>query len=262
MNPKLIAIIAAFSVLFLLEQLLPYYRTAGGREDFIRESGNIMLALLNAAVSAVFAYVVTMPVLEWTGEFYRGLRAASLPVPVPVLALISFLLLDCWTYWWHRINHSNAFFWRFHRVHHSDTLLSASTHFRFHTGEIMLSMIIRLPLLAALGLPLPYLLAYDLVLNVCSLFQHGNFRMAEPVDRALRALLVTPMMHRVHHSTEWRETNSNYATVFSFWDRIFGSYRHRRYADPPRIGMNILRSERWNRISNLLRMPFAGKDVQ
>lgn len=260
MNAKLVSIVGVFALLFLLERLMPYYRTAGGREEFVRESGNIMLALINAVLSAVFTYAITMPVLAWAGDFHRGLHAAVLPVPLK--ALVAFLILDCWTYGWHRINHSQPFFWRFHRVHHSDTLLSASTHFRFHSGEILLSMIIRLPLLAVLGLPMIHLLAYDLALNVCSLFQHGNVRLAEPADRALRMIFVTPMMHRVHHSTEWRETNSNYSTVFSFWDRLFRSYRFRRYADAPRIGMNILRSARWNRIYNLLRMPFAGKDVQ
>ncbi len=138
---------------------------------------------------------------------------------------LAVLLLDLAIYWQHRLFHRIPLFWRLHRVHHSDIQFDVSTGVRFHPLELGASMLIKLGLVVALG-PHPLaVLAFEVLLSLGSLFTHSDFALPERLDRRLRRLLVTPSMHRIHHST-WRvETDSNYGFHLSIWDHLFGSYR-------------------------------------
>lgn len=138
---------------------------------------------------------------------------------------LAVVLLDLAIYLQHVLAHAVPAFWRLHRVHHSDRGFDATTGVRFHPLEILLSMTIKFAVIVALGAPAIAVLAFELLLNAGSLFNHGNVRLPSVLDRALRTLIVTPDMHRLHHSVLARELNSNFGFNLSLWDRLFGTYR-------------------------------------
>jgi len=138
---------------------------------------------------------------------------------------LALLLLDCAIYWQHRLMHSVPLLWRLHRVHHSDIAFDVSTGVRFHPLEIALSMLYKLALIWLLGPSALAVLVFELLLSLSSLFSHADVALPRPMDRRLRWVLVTPSMHRIHHSPIPHETNSNYSFNLSLWDRCFGSYR-------------------------------------
>jgi len=135
------------------------------------------------------------------------------------------VLLDGATYLWHVANHASPLLWRFHRVHHSDPDLDVTTAFRFHWGEILASSFWKIGIVILFGLSWPALFVFEVLLLLGAQFQHSNLRLPALADRALRLILVTPAMHRIHHSGLREESDSNYATLFSGWDRILGTYR-------------------------------------
>jgi sterol desaturase/sphingolipid hydroxylase (fatty acid hydroxylase superfamily) len=147
----------------------------------------------------------------------------SLPGPAAILAGV--LLLDLAIYLQHVLFHAVPALWRLHMVHHADLDVDATTGLRFHPVEIVLSMLIKLAAVAAIGPPVVAVIAFEVVWNATSMFNHGNVRIPERLDRVLRLFVVTPDVHRVHHSTRARETNSNYGFNFPWWDRLAGSYR-------------------------------------
>ena len=147
------------------------------------------------------------------------------------------LLLDLAVYLQHVMSHAVPLFWRFHRVHHADLDIDTTTGLRFHPVEILASMLYKMGLVLAIG-PDPWaVIVFETVLNGASMFNHGNVRIAGGVDRVLRWLIVTPDMHRIHHSTLAFETNSNFGFSVSFWDRLFGTYRAMPRAG--QLGMDI-----------------------
>lgn len=148
-----------------------------------------------------------------------------LPVPYWLAFVLSILLLDLTIYLQHRVFHAVPLLWRIHRMHHADLDLDVSSGGRFHTLEILLSALVKIAAVLALGVPALAVLAFEVLLNATSMFNHSNVYMPAAADRVLRGLLVTPDMHRVHHSIEMRETNSNYGFNLSWWDRLFGTYR-------------------------------------
>jgi sterol desaturase/sphingolipid hydroxylase (fatty acid hydroxylase superfamily) len=173
-------------------------------------------------------------------------------------APIAFLVLDCAIYWQHRIFHMVPLLWRLHRMHHADVELDVSSGFRFHPIEILLSMIIKAAVILAIGAPAIAVLAFEVVLNATSLFNHSNIRLPAELEPRLRRFLVTPEMHRIHHSVVRAEHDSNYGFNFAWWDRLFGSYRERAVAgdDALKIGLESFRAPEENRIDRLLTQPF------
>ena len=187
----------------------------------------------------------------------HGLRlSADAPLPVWAQWLIILLLFDLWQYTWHRINHRVRFLWRFHSVHHVDADMDASTAVRFHPVEIMLSFLARTVVMSLLGMSVGQMLLYESILLPVILFHHSNIKIPERSDRALRWLIVTPYMHWVHHSERQPETDSNYSSLLSVWDRIFRSFRLR--PDPERIvlGLDSYPEVNWRSIRGSLMMPF------
>lgn len=171
---------------------------------------------------------------------------------------LAVLLLDLAIYWQHRLMHAIPLLWRLHRVHHCDTGFDVTTGVRFHPLEIALSMGLKLALIAALG-PHPLaVLAFELLLSLASLATHADFALPRRIDRAVRLLLVTPSMHRIHHSVRREETDSNYGFHLSLWDRLFRSYRHAPADDEAAmpIGLAEFRSPREQSLAALLLNPF------
>lgn len=177
----------------------------------------------------------------------------------PWLAIpLALVLLDLAIYWQHRLFHAIPLLWRLHRVHHSDLGFDVSTGVRFHPLEIALSMLIKLGLIAVLGAPALAVLLFELLLSLGSLFTHADFALPQRLDRTLRRLLVTPSMHRIHHSNRRRETDSNYGFHLSIWDRLFRSYRSdaRGGETGMTIGLDEYRPAHQQRLLALLLQPF------
>lgn len=139
--------------------------------------------------------------------------------------VLSFLLLDFIIYIQHLLFHHMPILWRLHRMHHTDLDLDVSSGNRFHPLEIVISMVIKLASVVFLGVPAEVVIVFEVVLNASAMFNHGNIFLSAACDRLLRLILVTPDMHRVHHSTIVRETNSNFGFNFPWWDRLCGTYR-------------------------------------
>lgn len=145
--------------------------------------------------------------------------------PLWLKIILSLLLLDFIIYIQHFLFHHFPLLWRLHRMHHTDLDLDVTSGNRFHPLEIVISMLIKMAAVVILGVPAVAMLAFEVILNACAMFSHGNIKLTASADRLLRLLLVTPDMHRVHHSVIVRETNSNFSFNFPWWDRIFRTYR-------------------------------------
>ena len=149
----------------------------------------------------------------------------SFDAPSWLAFIAALLVLDLAIYLQHVVFHAVPILWRLHMIHHADRDFDVTTGVRFHPFEIVLSMVIKLAVIAALGPPVVAVVVFEVVLSTTSLFNHGNVRMPEGLDRVLRAFVVTPEMHRVHHSVHAYETNSNFGFNLPWWDRLFGTYR-------------------------------------
>jgi sterol desaturase/sphingolipid hydroxylase (fatty acid hydroxylase superfamily) len=215
---------------------------------------NLGLAALNAAVAHGFAFAVLF-VTEWSCGQRLGL-IHRLAGPAWLDWVLAILLFDCWQYWWHRLNHRLPFLWRFHAVHHADAALDATSGVRFHSVEIALSFVVRLLVLPLIGIRVPQLLVYEAMTLPVILFHHSNVRLPYRVDRALRWLIVTPWMHWVHHSRWQPETDSNYSSFLSLWDRLFGSFRLRERPQEIALGLDGWEEREWRGLPGMLLAPF------
>lgn len=172
--------------------------------------------------------------------------------------ILALLLLDLSIYIQHVAAHRIPLLWRLHRMHHSDLHLDASSALRFHPIEILLSMVWKAAVLWLLGAPAEAVLVFEVLLNAMAMFNHANIRIPDWLDRGLRLFIVTPDMHRVHHSIVWQETNSNYGFNISWWDRIFRTYKPDAAAGQlgMTIGVEQFRQPTDSRLDRLLLQPF------
>jgi sterol desaturase/sphingolipid hydroxylase (fatty acid hydroxylase superfamily) len=172
--------------------------------------------------------------------------------------LITVIFLDMMIYIQHVVVHMIPFFWRFHRVHHCDLDLDVSSGLRFHPFEIVGSMLFKIGLIFSLGPTPAAVLVFEAILNGMALFSHSNFKLPLWLDEKLRWVLVTPDMHRIHHSVVVRETNSNYGFNLSIWDRMLGTYIHNASKPQPEIviGVEEIRQPKEVGLLNLLTLPF------
>jgi sterol desaturase/sphingolipid hydroxylase (fatty acid hydroxylase superfamily) len=179
-----------------------------------------------------------------------------LRAPAPVAAVAGFLLMDWAYYWWHVATHRIPFLWRFHNVHHTDLDLDVSTAVRFHFGEILLSVPPRVGIVTLIGLHPATLVIYELVFECAVFFHHSNARLPLRLERWLNRVIVTPRMHGTHHSIVRHETDSNWGTIFSWWDRLHRSLRIDVPQDSITIGVAAWREESDLTLGKLLLMPF------
>jgi len=186
----------------------------------------------------------------------------ALTAPAWVTVPVSILLLDLAIYLQHVLFHAVPALWRLHRMHHADLEFDVTTGVRFHPIEILLSMAIKLGTVAALGAPAIAVLLFEVLLNGTSMFNHGNVRLPAHIDRVLRWIVVTPEMHRVHHSVVPHETNSNFGFNLPWWDRLSGTYRAQPAAghDGMTIGIEQFRDPRELRLDRMLLQPFRDDD--
>lgn len=253
MDAKPVIIISVLVLIFTLEGLIPHLQ---GRRLRIRHGlPHVLTAVLNGLLTRFFLAGITMQVTIWAHAHSPGLvRIAELRGAARMIAV--FLLFDVWMYYWHTANHRFSFFWRFHRAHHSDIEMDTTTALRFHPGELLLSSFIRLPVLILIGMSFGELVLFEVMLNISTLFHHSNLALPERWDRLLRVLIVTPNMHRVHHSVVRDETNSNYTSLLSLWDRLAGTFRMREDTRTITLGLQSFREEKYQRLWGFLITPF------
>jgi len=191
-----------------------------------RQLANLGMVLIDTVLLRL-AFPLLAVALAIQVDARSGGLFGAMDAPVWVEILLAFLLFDLTIYWQHRLLHTIPLLWPLHRVHHSDTSFDVTTGVRFHPAEIALSMAIKLGLVVALGPHPAAVVIFELLLSASSLLTHADFAFPPRADRALRWLIVTPSMHRIHHSVRREETDSNYSFNLSLWDRVFGSYRAR-----------------------------------
>ena len=182
-------------------------------------------------------------------------------VRLSVAALIGFLALDLVIYLQHVVFHKVPVLWRLHRMHHADLDIDVTTGVRFHPIEILISLVIKIAVIVALGIPVVAVIVFEVLLNVTSMFNHSNVAMPTWLDRVLRWIVVTPDMHRVHHSVLRYETDSNYGFNLPWWDRLFGTYRAQPEAGHTgmTIGLPIFRDPGELRLDRLITQPFRNE---
>ncbi|MEY6432269.1 sterol desaturase family protein [Thioalkalicoccus limnaeus] len=239
-------------VLFALEGLIPFYAPGPGR--LAHAGRNLTLALASGVVGALLAPLVVLATEVARQQGWGLLHSIAWPGPAGLI--VGVLLFDLWMYWWHRANHEIRLLWRLHRVHHTDPHMDSTTALRFHPGEILLSTLLNCLVILALGLGLEGLILYQSSMIAVILFHHSNLRLPARIDRLLRLVIVPPSMHRVHHSQIPTETNSNYGTLLSLWDRLFGTFRLREDLAQIRFGIGRYGEPEWQRPRRLLMLPF------
>ncbi len=239
----------------LWELRAPRRTLAVGRRP--RWPGNFGILLVDIALVRLLIPMTAVGAsLFAAGNGYGLLNLAGLPPWVA--AALGFLALDLAIYAQHVVFHKVPFLWRLHRMHHADLDIDVSTGLRFHPFEILLSMLIKIALVIALGIPMIAVLLFEVVLNATSMFNHSNVAMPAGLDRALRLVVVTPDMHRVHHSALRRETDSNFGFNVPWWDWMFRTYRAQPEAGHAgmMIGLPIFRDLSERRLDRLLTQPF------
>ena len=250
--------LAVFSIMALWELPMPRRKCEVSRWG--RWPSNLGIVAFDAVLVRVFipATAVTMALIAEEGGW--GLFN-QLVLPGWAVVLLSVIVLDLVIYLQHVMFHAVPMLWRFHRVHHADLGFDVTTGVRFHPIEILLSMGIKLAAVAVLGVPGIAVLIFEVLLNATSMFNHGNVWLPSNLDRVLRWIVVTPDMHRVHHSIIPREANSNFGFNLPWWDRLLGTYR----AQPVDghegmvIGIDQFRTRRDLWLDWMLFQPFRGK---
>lgn len=225
----------------------------------LRWSSNLGIVVIDTLLVRLIFPVVAVGLAITAEERGWGLLNA-LDLPFWLAFVMSLLALDLAIYLQHVMFHAVPALWRMHRMHHADLEFDVTTGLRFHPGEILLSMAYKLALVAALGPPAVAVLVFEVLLNATAMFNHSNLALPQPIDRVLRLILVTPDMHRVHHSIHPDETNSNFGFNLPWWDRLLGTYRAQ-----PRdghtgmtIGIEQFRERRELWLDRMLLQPLLG----
>ncbi len=190
----------------------------------MRWGRNLSLILLDSLIVRIFLPFTAITTAVYAQQNGLGLFH-HINLGEAFLLLLSIMLLDLVVYAQHVAFHYVPLFWRFHKVHHSDQEIDVTTGLRFHPLEIMISMLIKCSAVLLLGVPVLAVVLFEVILNAMAMFNHGNIALPKRLDRRLRWLLVTPDMHRVHHSVNERESNRNFGFNLAFWDKIFGTYK-------------------------------------
>ncbi|CAM3604986.1 sterol desaturase family protein [Thalassospira profundimaris] len=248
---------AILAVMALWEAVAPYRPREAVRRP-MRWLTNLGLLLLSAALARFTIGAAMIAAAIWAQANGWGINNL-VGMPALLSGLVTIIVLDCAIYWQHRLTHIVPVFWRFHRVHHCDTEFDVSTAVRFHPVEIVASALYKSSFVVLIGADLWAVVIYESMLSGFALFNHGNVHLPKSFDRALRLLVVTPDMHRVHHSSLMKETNSNYGNILSIWDRLFVSYiDHTKVNDHDmQIGLKEFRDMDSQSLLGVLWMPFG-----
>ena len=247
-----------FAIMAVWELAAP--RRALTVSKVLRWTNNLALVFLNSFVLRLLFPAAAVGVADYARQMGWGLLHLY-EIPFTTAVVLSVIVMDFVIWVQHVMFHAIPVLWRLHRVHHADLDYDVTTGARFHTLEILLSMLIKFAAIVLLGPPVVAMVIFEVLLNATAMFNHGNVKLPAGLDRVLRWVLVTPDMHRVHHSVEDDEANSNFGFSLTWWDRLFGTYR-----DQPRaghegmtIGIHKYRDPRLvDRLPGMLALPFIG----
>ncbi|MGK7390244.1 MAG: sterol desaturase family protein [Candidatus Cyclobacteriaceae bacterium M2_1C_046] len=248
------ALFILFIILLVLESYFTLrFRTENKKRRLIRNGGI-------AVIGFAFFRLAVIPVLvfaaKWAGEAGIGFFN-WITFPGVLELILTFLLLDYGMYIWHRMNHNIPLLWRFHNVHHTDLDLDVTTAVRFHFGELFFSIFFRSAIIIMIGASVTNLLLYEIFFQAATAFHHSNLKLPKKLENKLVKVIVTPRMHGIHHSIYKKETDSNYATIFSFWDKL---HKTKILSVPQRkitIGVPAWRDHHELKITSLIMMPFS-----
>lgn len=250
---RLLVLIGLCGLLWSLESIAPLYRYQNSR---VRHAlPNVALAailvLTNLALSFSSAYLAGFTVRNGLGLF------PMLGLSLSTQGILGVLALDLFGYFAHVLLHKSWFGWQFHRVHHSESAVDVTTAFRQHPGETVWRLLWQLAAVVVFGTPLWVVIIYLILSAVNAQLEHANIKLDSRVDGWLRLLIVTPHMHKAHHSRNQLETDSNYSNIFSFWDRLFGTYTAEIDFKKLRYGLDGFDVEERQTLRGLLKMPFV-----
>lgn len=258
---RLTAFIGVFSLMAMWEMLAP--RRTPRQSKAWRWVNNLGVLMIDSLLLRVLfpAAAVGVALLAQTNGWGILNQTTLAPYAANGWTIIfGIILLDLVVWAQHVVFHKVPVLWRLHRLHHADLDFDVTTALRFHPLEILLSMLIKATVIIAVGLPATSVLLFEILLNATAMFNHGNVRLPAALDRVLRWVIVTPDMHRVHHSWYPEETNSNYGFNLPWWDRLFNTYRGQPKDghEAMTIGLNQFRQKRDTRLDRLLIQPFIG----
>lgn len=254
---RLTAFLCVLAIMVALEAVLPRRRRQIPRR--LRWTNNLALLVIDTVVLRVAFPILAVGAAMIAAEQGWGLfNLIGLPDWLAILLAVT--ILDFAVYAQHVLFHRVPWFWRIHRLHHADLDFDVTTALRFHPLEIVLSMLIKMAVVVLLGAPPAAVAIFEILLNATAMFNHANLRLPIEADRILRRLVVTPDMHRVHHSVRREETNSNYGFNLSCWDRLFGTYcaQPRDGHEAMKIGIEQFRTPRDLWLDRMLVQPFTG----
>src|SRR3989440_6196091 len=219
---------------------------------------NFVLSIPGFAIVRLAMLPIPLMLAVWAQRQHIGVLN-WLPFPGWAACIATFLLMDYAYWWWHWANHMVPVFWRFHNVHHTDLDLDVSTAARFHFGEMIFSVGFLSVAVAVFGIAPIMLLVFFITLEAATLFHHSNWRLPIKLERILNLIIVTPRMHGIHHSIVQRETNSNWGTIFSLWDKLHRTLRRDVPQDAVTIGVAAYREEHELTLGKLFALPFRSQ---
>jgi sterol desaturase/sphingolipid hydroxylase (fatty acid hydroxylase superfamily) len=256
---RLTAFFVVFTGMALFELWSPRLERAefSGALKSKRWLTNIGILIVSSVMLRIVFPAAAVGVALWAHNTGFGLFNI-IAVPPVLSGLVCFIILDFAVWLEHVMSHKWPWLWRIHRVHHSDTGFDVTTALRFHPLEIIVSMIWKGAVVALLGAPVLAVLLFEIVLNGSAMFNHANVKLSPAIDHFLRRAIVTPDIHRVHHSQEVPETNSNYGFNFSIWDRAFGTYKAQPRAGMQNLAIGLVEfdSQNASRFGWALKLPF------
>ncbi len=246
-------LVAGLVILWLIEGVIPRIRFSNHR---IRHAGtNLFFTLTTAVVNLAFAFVI-VKVADWTTAEPFGLLYL-LQLPLWLHALLAVMMMDLiGAYLVHLIQHKTAWMWHFHKIHHTDTAVDATTALRHHPVECVFRVGALLLAILIMGIPIWMVMFYQSLSALMSQFNHANIHLPHWLDNGLSWIIVSPDMHKVHHSRYQPETDSNYANIFSIWDRLFGTFVTVKDTTSLHYGLDEYLDERYQQIGPLLKTPW------
>jgi sterol desaturase/sphingolipid hydroxylase (fatty acid hydroxylase superfamily) len=250
---RVLLLIVSCAVLWSAESLVPIY--VFERPRLRRALPNVGLAVLLVLTNLVLSFA-TAQVSSFTTGRQIGLLFLS-PMPSWLMALLGIVALDLFAYFAHVLLHKSWLGWQFHRVHHSDREVNVTTAFRQHPGETVWRILWQVLAVGIFGIPVWVVIIYLMVSTLNAQLEHTNIRLSERWDRLARSLFVTPNMHKVHHSREQYQTDTNYSNIFSVWDRVFGTHTPATDFGALRYGLDGLDDQRKQTLPALLKLPFS-----
>ena len=242
------SIIVSIAIIFILSFEIFFPKEKIRFKDKItRISKNIFFWLINIGITPIIILPITIYATQF--EVHGLFKFDNLIISF----LFHLIIVDVFLYWWHRLNHEIPFLWRFHHVHHLDETLDISSGVRFHFGEVILSALVRSLFIILFNISLVNLLLIEAIILISSIFHHSNINLPKKLEKALSFIIVTPSIHWVHHHKRQSETDANYSTIFSWWDKIFRS----RSNFERKIGMPIgVEGDSEQSLKNLILRPF------